>query len=74
MGAVATASSQVSLSEQRTHQSVDIDQSHQDDLKDRTLIPKDSSANKHDMAAASFFYQQCQLMGVPLTVVNDEVR
>ena len=38
------------------------------------MIPKDCSANKFDMAAARFFYEHCQLLGVPLTVVDDEVR
>ena len=37
------------------------------------LAPKDSSTAKHDITAARFFYQQCQMLGVPLTVVNDEV-
>ena len=43
------------------------------DQNDQPLIPKDCSTNKHDMAAASFFYERCQLLGVPLTVINDEV-
>ena len=37
------------------------------------FTPKDSSTAKHDMTAARFFYQQCQMLGVPLTIVNDEV-
>ena len=44
------------------------------DQNDQPLIPKDCSINKHDMAAASFFHERCQLLGVPLTVINDEVR
>ena len=37
------------------------------------FTPNDSSTAKHDMTAARFFYQQCQMLGVPLTIVNDEV-
>ena len=37
------------------------------------FAPKESAHNKHDMAAASFFYQHCQMIGVPLIVVNKGV-
>ena len=46
------------------------EQSHEHRLQ---FIPKDSSTAKHDITAARFFYQQCQTLGVPLTIVNDEV-
>lgn len=66
MGGVDTASSQGGSS---SEQPVDNDQSHQDQ-KYRPLVP----ADKNDMAAATFFFEQCQFLGVPLTVVDDEVR
>jgi len=71
VGAVNTVSSHSISSEQQNHPS--LDQRHQDQ-KYRPLIPKDCSSNKFDMTAASFFYEHCQLLGVPLTVVDDEVR
>lgn len=35
--------------------------------------PGDSKMNMRDMPAARFFYQQCQLLGVPLVVVEEAV-
>jgi hypothetical protein len=45
-------------------------QGHQSRLP---FTPKESSTTKHDMTVARFFYQHCQKIDVPLTIVNDEV-
>lgn len=68
VGAVDTPSSNDRSSEQRADRQSHPDRNH------RPLIPKDSSSYKSDMAAESFFFERCQLLGVPLIVVNNEVR
>ena len=49
------------------------EQGHQGHQSRLHFTPKDSSTAKHDVAAARFFYQHCQMLGVSLTVVTDEV-
>ena len=53
---------------------VTLEESHQEGHQSRLhFTPKYSSTVKHDMTAARFFYQHFQKLGVPLTIVNDEV-
>ena len=56
-----------------SEQPVGDDQGHRD-RKYHPLVPTDSLSNKNDVAAVTFFFEQCQLLGVPLTVVDDKVR
>ena len=74
MGAVSTMCSNETSkpTERAANQSADVDNFRQD--KHQPLILKDASSNTHDAAAASFVFEQCQLLGVPLTAVNDGVR
>ena len=38
-----------------------------------SFTPSKSDANKHDMPAAHFVYQRCHLLGVPMTVISEQV-
>ena len=56
--------------QKQTDELLEFDQDQHE--REISFIPK-QLANADDTAAAHFFYRQCQLLGVPLIIVNDEV-